>query len=148
MIKLRAFRRQDAKQYYEIAKDKRCYFPFSFCKDMSEAEFVIDTYLNCDDLEAYAIIKGDTLIGAIYAEKSHKEDSIDVSYFIGEQYQRKGYVTEAIKELEKKLQTKQIKHIGFFIDQDNIASIKTATKYGAVLKRKATGNLSYYQKEI
>lgn len=152
MIELRPFGQQDAQNYLNIANDKRCYFPFSFCNDLEEAEDVIDTYMHSEDLQAYAIVESKTksLVGAIYAEtyKNIAKNTVEVSYFVGEKYQKKGYAMKAIKILESILVKRKIKRIGFFIDPDNIASIKTATKFGAVLKRRSNSGLDYYQKVI
>ena len=147
MITLRAFECADAHQYFKIANDKRCYFPFSFCENLNDAEYVIDTFIYSTDLDSYAIVNEENnIVGAIYAERCRKSDTMQVSYFIGSKYHKKGYATQAVRKMEEILKNKQIHIMEFAIDPENIASIKTATKCGAVLAKSSSFN--YYQKNI
>ncbi len=146
MVNLRRFNKYDAMSYLNIANDERSYFPFGFCQSLKEAYFVIDFYISTE-VDAYAIIKDNILIGAIYAETISK-GYVDVSYFIGKDFQRKGYVTDALKIFQKILVEKsQVQKIRFSIDKNNLASIKTALKFGAKFHMSGQ-RLDYYEKVI
>lgn len=146
MVNLRRFNKCDAIAYLKIANDKRSYFPFGFCNSLEEAQFVIDFYMSTD-VEAYAIIQDRILVGAIYAEILEK-GYVEVSYFIGKKFQRRGYATQALKLIERILiENLQVHKIKFAINPNNVASINTAIKFGANFCKSGVC-LDYYEKVI
>lgn len=150
MVNLRRFNKNDAISYLKIADEERSYFPFGFCDDLQEAEDVIDTYMHSREIDAYAIIEEDILIGVIYAETyQHIEKyTVEISYFIGKEFRKRGYVIEALKEIERILiENSQVQKVILAIHPKNVASIKTAIKFGASFC-KSQKSLDYYEKVI
>ena len=133
-ISLRKFTDDDVLEYYSIAQDSNDYFPFGYCRNIKDADDVIDTYINSDELESFAILNEKLeLIGAIICIT--KGNILEISYFIGLEYRRKGYCFETLKLVEKLAKKRKMKKIEFFILKDNLKSINLAKKFGAKLKR-------------
>lgn len=145
-ISLRKFTDDDVLEYYSIAQDSNDYFPFGYCRNIKDAYDVIDTYINSDELESFAILNEKLeLIGAIICIT--KGNILEISYFIGLEYRRKGYCFETLKLAEQIAQKRKIKKIEFITQKDNLKSISLAKKFGAELKRE---HKNYYilQKNI
>ena len=133
-VSLRKFTDDDVLEYYSIAQDSNDYFLFGYCRNIKDAEDVIDTYINSDELESFAILNEKLeLIGAIICIT--KSNILEISYFIGLEYRRKGYCFETLKLVEKLAKKRKMKKIEFFILKDNLKSINLAKKFGAKLKR-------------
>ena len=145
-ISLRKFTDDDVLEYYSIAQDSHDYFPFGYCRNIKDADDVIDTYINSDELESFAILNEKLeLIGAIICIT--KGNILEISYFIGLEYRRKGYCFETLKLVEKLAKKRKMKKIEFFILKDNLKSINLAKKFGAKLKRNCK-NYYILQKNI
>ena len=145
-ISLRKFTDDDVLEYYSIAQDSNDYFLFGYCRNIKDAEDVIDTYINSDELESFAILNEKLeLIGAIICIT--KGNILEISYFIGLEYRRKGYCFETLKLVEKLAKKRKMKKIEFFILKDNLKSINLAKKFGAKLKRNCK-NYYILQKNI
>ena len=145
-ISLRKFTDDDVLEYYSIAQDSNDYFPFGYCRNIKDADDVIDTYINSDELESFAILNEKLeLIGAIICIT--KGNILEISYFIGLEYRRKGYCFETLKLVEKLAKKRKMKKIEFFILKDNLKSINLAKKFGAKLKRNCK-NYYILQKNI
>lgn len=150
MVNLRRFNKNDTISYLKIADEKRSYFPFGFCDDLQEAEYVIDTYMYSKEIDAYAIIERGILIGVIYAETylNIEKNTVEISYFIGKEFRKRGYAIDALKEIERILiKNSQVKKVILAIHPKNVASIKTAVKFGASFC-KSQKWLDYYEKVI
>ncbi len=145
-VSLRKFTDDDVLEYYSIAQDSNDYFLFGYCRNIKDAEDVIDTYINSDELESFAILNEKLeLIGAIICIT--KGNILEISYFIGLEYRRKGYCFETLKLVEKLAKKRKMKKIEFFILKDNLKSINLAKKFGAKLKRNCK-NYYILQKNI
>ena len=145
-ISLRKFTDDDVLEYYSIAQDSNDYFLFGYCRNIKDAEDVIDTYINSDELESFAILNEKLeLIGAIICIT--KGNILEISYFIGLEYRRKGYCFETLKLVEKLAKKRKMKKIEFFILKDNLKYINLAKKFGAKLKRNCK-NYYILQKNI
>lgn len=145
-ISLRKFTDDDVLEYYSIAQDSNDYFPFGYCRNIKDADDVIDTYINSDELESFAILNEKLeLIGAIICIT--KGNILEISYFIGLEYRKKGYCFETLKLAEEIAKKRKMEKIEFFILKDNVKSINLAKKFGAELKRE---HKNYYilQKNI
>ena len=150
MVSLRRFNKNDTVSYLEIANDKSSYFPFGSCNNLQEAEYVINIYMYYEEIDAYAIIDNDILIGVVYIEncKNIEKNTVLISYFIGNKFQRRGYAIQALERIEQLLiENSQIQKVGFEINPKNIPSIKTATRFGAKFC-KSGEQLDYYEKVI
>lgn len=133
-VSLRKFTYDDVLEYYSIAQDSNDYFPFGYCKDIKDAEDVIDTYINSEELECFAILNEKLeLIGSIMCITKGK--ILEISYFIGIKYRRKGYCFETLKLAEQIAKKRKMERIEFFILKDNLKSINLAKKFGAELNR-------------
>ena len=145
-VSLRKFTDDDVLEYYSIAQDSNDYFLFGYCRNIKDAEDVIDTYINSDELESFAILNEKLeLIGAIICIT--KGNILEISYSIGLEYRRKGYCFETLKLVEKLAKKRKMKKIEFFILKDNLKSINLAKKFGAKLKRNCK-NYYILQKNI
>ena len=145
-VSLRKFTDDDVLEYYSIAQDSNDYFLFGYCRNIKDAEDVIDTYINSDELESFAILNEKLeLIGAIICIT--KGNILEISYFIGLEYRRKGYCFETLNLVEKLAKKRKMKKIEFFILKDNLKSINLAKKFGAKLKRNCK-NYYILQKNI
>ena len=145
-VSLRKFTDDDVLEYYSIAQDSNDYFLFGYCRNIKDAEDVIDTYINSGELESFAILNEKLeLIGAIICIT--KGNILEISYFIGLEYRRKGYCFETLKLVEKLAKKRKMKKIEFFILKDNLKSINLAKKFGAKLKRNCK-NYYILQKNI
>lgn len=132
-VYLRKFTYDDVLEYYSIAQDSNDYFPFGYCRNIRDAKGVIDTYINSEELESFAILNEKSeLIGAIVCET--QRDIFEISYFIGLEYRRKGYCLETLKLTEQIAKKREMEKIVFLIKKDNLKSINLAKKFGAELK--------------
>ncbi len=147
IVHLRNFTKDDVNQYYSIAQDKSEYFPFGYCRNKKDAKDIIDSFINSLDLNAKAVINGqDKIVGAILLE--YQKEKIQVSYFIGIQYRRRGYCSQAIRIVEQIAKNKNIKIIEFCICKSNICSMLLAEKIGAKKVKRYNNDFIILQKCI
>lgn len=96
MLSLRRFNKNDSMSYLEIANDECSYFPFGSCRNLLEAEYVINMYMCYEEIDAYAIIDNGILIGVVYLEncKNIEKNTVLISYFIGEKFCKSGQLLD------------------------------------------------------
>ena len=89
---------------------------------------------NCDDMWILEEKKSGRLIGAIFTEEDSVRwgvESVELSYFLGEEYSCKGYMKEAIRELINHLfATKPLTCVAARSFAPNIASRKLLESLG------------------
>lgn len=94
-------------------------------KDFEEYDNTIDIYLHGTD----------ELVGMIWFEDFSDDEFTkyygNVGYEIKEKFRRKGYALEALKLLKKVMLDNDINKMIFSIFPNNVASRKTAEKFGA-----------------
>lgn len=129
-VKLRSFTKDDISSYYDIAQDKSKYFPFGYCRTKKDAKITVDSFINSEDMDVLAIINEiNELVGVIILQ--YQKNKVQLSYFIGIQYRRRGYCKNAIMIVEEIIKVKNINIIEFFIFKDNDPSILLAKGIGA-----------------
>lgn len=132
MLILRKFTPVDAEAYLQIANDpNEKFYPFSYCENIEDALEIIEAY-NESEIYGFAIErKADKhIVGAIYLEEK-RNGFVNVGYFIGSDYRRRGYAKLALFEIEKIAKSMGKKTIELFIKPNNEASISVAKSFGA-----------------
>lgn len=149
MLILRKFTYQDAEAYMKIANDPdEKFYPFSYCENLEEAEEIVEMY-NHSECQGYAIERESDkcLVGVIYLEKVY-ENTVELGYFIGSKYRKKGYAKAALVQMEKLVKKMGGKKIQMVIHPKNEASICTAKCIGAKFKYTDYFGFQFWQKTI
>ena len=90
----------------------------------------------------YHIFQNDTLVGEITAEWKDKETKTEVMYWLGKKYVGKGYISDALKLMERTLFVAGHKEIRLYIDAANWRSADVAGRCGYQLSESS----NYYFK--
>ncbi|MBE6499818.1 MAG: GNAT family N-acetyltransferase [Methanobrevibacter thaueri] len=134
---LRHWENSDAQELYNLAKNPNIgpvagWPPHA---NPEESLNIIKTILSRDG--CYAIVKDDNVIGCaelfLHPNCNHwwGEGSAEIGYWIGEEYQNKGYATEASQALIKKaFNDLNVNQIYASYKKENIASKRVLEKLG------------------
>ncbi|WP_305513296.1 GNAT family N-acetyltransferase [Methanobrevibacter sp. V14] len=134
---LRHWRKSDAESLYNLAKNPNI-GPVAGWPPHKSIDYslnIINTVFARD--ECYAVTKNDDLIGCaellIHPDTNHwwGEDSAELGYWIGSQYQGRGYASEASKALiSRAFNQLNIKRIFATYKSENIQSKRVLEKLG------------------
>lgn len=125
----------DLDALFEIAHDSdiRHYVPYAYCESISNAEELLQCYMNYDDIHDYGVAIRTTdkeLIGALLVNQA-SFGSYEVCYFIKKEQRRKGYCVSALKLfIEYLLKSEQYCDLFFEVRRSNIASQKVLRSLG------------------
>ena len=109
-------------------------------KTLAAIEYDEMCRLQCQMLPYY-IVKDNEILGEITAEWRDKDDSTEVLYWINQKYNGLGYVSEAVKLMEKALFNGGHNQICLYIKETNFRSQEVAKKNG--YKLSDSGNYYY-----
>lgn len=102
-VTLEKFEYGDEVEYLHIAKDEKIekFFQLAYCANMEEAVDLMELYIESTNYIAFKILDSfKNMVGAILGDRKDKK-TIEVSYFIGNEYRKNGYCQSAIKLYEK-----------------------------------------------
>lgn len=140
---LRPFSLEDAEEYYLLTRDEDLekYVPYSYMENFGDVEDTIyECYSKCDFLNDFYFIVEDKIshkiLGFIFITRSH-DTTYDVSAFIGKNFRRQGYMSEALNFLLKNLSIRGT--LIFTIEADNKPSLMSVAKIDGM----SPGYLSY-----
>lgn len=140
-IKIRQLTKADSEAYQKIAYGDHLqkFLPSMAVKSIREAEnMLLET---SRQLQFYGVFSENDLVGVIKAIYiSHHE--VDLLYFIGERYLRKGYAKKALYLFSTHLFSNHVSRINFSIRKDNVASVSLVKSIGAI--KTGEGNRFYY----
>lgn len=111
----------DLEEFYRIAKNKEVkqFVKILHPEDMEEAEIIIEMLTVDSNYIAYKILnEKEKFVGVIIGEKKGK-GTVEISYFIAEEYRGNGYCTHAVVEFKKLLKKQKYKKMEFSIDLRN-----------------------------
>jgi len=140
----------DLEEFYRIAKNKEVkqFVKILHPEDMEEAEIIIEMLTVDSNYIAYKILnEKEKFVGVIIGEKKGK-GTVEISYFIAEEYRGNGYCTHAVVEFKKLLKKQKYKktlaacYLGF-ITQAIAATIFPALLIAGllVLNRRIKGSI-------
>ena len=120
-VELAKITESDLEEFYRIAKNKEVkqFVKILYPEDMEEAEIIIEMLTVDSNYIAYKILnEKEKFVGVIIGEKKGK-GTVEISYFIAEEYRGKGYCTHAVVEFKKHLEKQKYKKMEFSIDLRN-----------------------------
>lgn len=136
-LTLRPWEESDAECLYHLAKNPNI-GPIAGWpphQSVEDSLYIIQTVFS--KKETYAIVKDDNPIGCvsllIHPDGNHwwGEGSAELGYWVGEEYQKKGYATEASKRLiERAFNELDIKQLYATYRAENTASKRVLEKLG------------------
>lgn len=137
-LRLTNFKFKDAQEFYRITQDSAIvkYMPYVYEYNVKGIRKTIkETYVKADFVRDYYIKivekKTKQMVGAIIAITNH-EGKLELSVMIGEDYRKKGYMYEALREFYCALKERRIKEVVVMIHKDNKASNQLFEKLGVV----------------
>lgn len=136
-LELRRFRPEDAEAFSayrsvpEVARFQSFTAPFS----LEEAQRTVASYAEGDPLQAgwfqYAIALDGLLIGDIGLNTFDNLMQADIGYTLAQEYQGKGYATEAVGGLLEHLFTvRELHRVSAEVDARNVASARLLERLG------------------
>lgn len=118
---------EDANAILKISNDKgvKDFFPLAYCENIDDAKVFVDLCLNSYNYNVFKILdEKEKIVGIIVGEKKEKK-IMDVSYFIGKEYRRKGYCKQAVIQFAKYLkENTRYKYMRFCVRHNNKPSQK------------------------
>ena len=120
-VELAKITKSDLKEFYRIAKNEEVkqFVKILYPEDMEEAEIIIEMLTVDSNYIAYKILnEKEKFVGVIIGEKKGK-GTVEISYFIAEEYRGNGYCTHAVVEFKKLLKKQKYKKMEFPIDLRN-----------------------------
>lgn len=152
-IILRPFKKEDAKEYLEIANDSaiKKYLHFASPDTLEESIELLENYCSLDFInDFYFLIEEKSthqLIGALLCFRT-STFMLDTSYFITKGYRGNGFILEALEVFIDYLSKNTLYDTLFFmINNRNLASKKIMEKLGAKITN-ATIRTSSYEYQI
>lgn len=133
---LRSFNIEDVEEFYQMTRDKLIYQYLCYHSKDTLNEFyeLVEYYIKSDDF--YLVIeekKSGHIIGTLFANHTLK-NKIEISYMISRNFRKKGYMSEALSAFIKSVPSGFT--LDFYIDANNIASIKTVQKIRGIKELK------------
>lgn len=149
-VNLKEFQESDLEEFYRIAKNKgvkkfvRIFYP----EDMEEAKMILDMLRDTTNYISFKILDEDNrIVGGIVGDKIGR-GKIDVSYFIGEEYRKNGFCTQAVSLFEQYLKEKsKITTMQFYVARDNKRSQNVMKRLSIKLDHKTNTGI-IFEKEI
>ena len=148
IVTLEHFSYADAEEYYKIAKDFeiRKFFRFAYTAKERDANELLDAWINSTNYEAFKILnERNKMVGAILLEKKPKK-IMEVCYFIGNNYRRRGYCCAAIQEVIEYVKNTNYKTLEFCIACNNQKSQNVMKRMNAY--KKYVGKYIHYQIDL
>ena len=120
-VELAKITESDLEEFYRIAKNEEVkqFVKILYPEDMEEAEIIIEMLTVDSNYIAYKILnEKEKFVGVIIGEKKGK-GTVEISYFIAEEYRGKGYCTQAVVRFKQLLKKQKYKKMEFSIDLRN-----------------------------
>ena len=136
---LRPFSNSDKKWYYELVQneDVKKRLKNLATTDLEQASRCVEIFSKADfENKFYYVItdKRKNIIGIIFGIRITLA-TIDVAYFLKEEYRHKGYMNEALKAFVHNIELKDSgNRFRMVIDLDNIPSLNVAKRLGAIVE--------------
>ena len=145
---LRPFEKDDVTWYYDVIKntDMVTRLKSLAAKDIEEAKRHIAIFANGDfKNDFYCVItdKKKNVMGLIIAVRLTKM-TMDVSYFLKEEYRHNGYMQEALAAVAEAIRDDYpLARIRLEIEKDNIPSLNIARRMSAIMQDKGDKFMCY-----
>ena len=145
---LRPFKTEDVTWYYDIIKntDMVSRLKSLNAKDETEAARHIAIFVNGDfKNDFYCVItdKKKNVLGLIIAVRLTRM-TMDVSYFLKEEYRHNGYMQEALAAVTEAIRDDNpLARIRLEIEKDNIPSLNIAKRMSAIMQDKGDKFMCY-----
>lgn len=151
---LRPFTLTDAEEYFVLTRDDQIakYLEGAFFSTLEKIKDVIkESYSVCDfDKDFYLLIEEKfthNIIGAIIVTYDSIHNSYDVSYLIGKNYRRNGYLKEAFYSFIEKMPSNGIP-LSFVVRKDNIASLEFIRNIPKIRNQSIIGEAGFFYKQF
>ena len=130
---LKEIQKSDLDEFYRIANEKGVekYVGFMYPEDVEDAEVTLD-FLMDPEYICFKISESESgnMVGIIFGDEV-SEDEIDISFFIGNEYRKKGYCAMAVTLYEEYLkQHTEFKKMQFYIKKKNRKSQNVMKRLG------------------
>lgn len=100
---LREWHEKDAGEYFELYKNPDVEnVGAKICENINESLESVRSLINCQESWAIVLKENNRIIGSIFLSDINRHDRYkEMEYVISENYQKKGYATEAVKHVLK-----------------------------------------------
>lgn len=100
---LREWHEKDADEYFELYKNPEVEDAGAkICENINESLESVRSLINCQESWAIVLKENNRIIGSIFLSDINRHDRYkEMEYVISENYQKKGYATEAVKRVLK-----------------------------------------------
>lgn len=129
-LRIREWQNTDMNTYFDLCHEKevREYFDTLYCRNIKEVKVLFKNRKK-KKFYNFLIEVNQNVVGVVVGNA--QKNSIEVSYFIGKEFRRKGYCVKAIALLKEAFKDTQYKSLHFKISKYNANSLKVMEKIGA-----------------
>lgn len=148
-VSLKEFQESDLEEFYRIARNKgvKKFVKVFYPEDMEEARMILDMLQDNTNYISFKIVDREgNFVGGILGDKIGR-GKIDISYFIGEDYRKNGYCTDAVSLFESYLkENSNMKFMHFYVAKENKKSQNVMKRLGIKLDHKTDTGIIYLKR--